>query len=755
MSGSTLFANFTDDSSDQEPVVCQTGARCYTRDRSDLTKGLLILPGQPRFRVENLSAVSGGRLVCAACHAHYARKASSSVRATFRGDLEGEKESIRQRNIQGRVGGPRVSLPNQPISSSGSSSAPINPGQYSSQGYSAAHSQYAAARGAFTKSAYTGMSPQWITLNIGVRYETRGRPTGQVFGVCYGDTIHEGKNVPATITASEIITAVFDNVAPKLRQAIAQETDSQFVFDESNFLVRDTETWINVHAELPGSSVLYERCLKTSKARADKGQLVFQRPRKPFQFALVIDAKEWLRYENYRDARELDTLSIQDNADTVSSALRSHMVQRAPEPSALKLTVLSAAETTKEPSNGCLTRSKTKSKTATASSFSSVRPSRSAPSLQDFTQPDQALPESPLPSSGTREISSQESSSKIATSKKRAASPIDDYHPVDQQRLRKALSIGGSFPNIARALHTTEIIQFFRITGTSDLNNLLANGGQKFVCDIAKAEAGTLSLQPSEKPLGIGSFKSAHSAFLTLSTLPTTPLGALPNQAVAAKRMFKNNKNTVLIRFNPIDEYAHHVSEANLLFWGTTLLSFVYSFVRNYISKHVAPPGDLPIFEVRFVEAGVALVHNAAADGKSSKMMTSLRRSYLIEELIGTGKFVKYINNNSAVPVPSLPEDLKLLASFLCFTQHVQYEHTGRLVFLSDLQGRFIRSGSLFHTNSIQGSGNLLTDPQVMTSPTLERGLFGGGNSGRFFEKFPEQHVCSGYCKFFGLSSLM
>ncbi|CAK5279645.1 unnamed protein product, partial [Mycena citricolor] len=472
------------------------------------------------------------------------------------------------------------------------------------------------------------MSPQWITLNIGVRYETRGRPTGQVFG-----TIHEGKNVPATYRKRNYHSRV-DNVAPKLLY----------------FLVRDTETWINVHAELPGSSVLYERCLKTSKARADKGQLVFQRPRKPFQFALVIDAKEWLRYENYRDARELDTLSIQDNADTVSSALRSHMVQRAPEPSALKLTVLSAAETTKN-------------RTATASSFSSVRPSRSAPSLQDFTQPDQALPESPLPSSGTREISSQgESSSKIATSKKRAASPIDDYHPVDQQRLRKALSIGGSFPNIARALHTTEIIQFFRITGTSDLNNLLANGGQKFVCDIAKAEAGTLSLQPSEKPLGI---------------------------AVAAKRMFKNNKNTVLIRFNPSMNmrtmYRRQISYSGAL-------PFSVSFILS----------RPPIFEVRFVEAGVALVHNAAADGKSSKMMTSLRRSYLIEELIGTGKFVKYINNNSASTAVSI-----------C------------VLLISDW---IIR--------------------------TLERGLFGGGNSGRFFEKFPEQHVCSGYCKFFGLSSL-
>ncbi|CAK5283569.1 unnamed protein product, partial [Mycena citricolor] len=241
---------------------------------------------------------------------------------------------------------------------------------------------------------------------------------------------------------------------------------------------------------------------------------------------------------------------------------------------------------------------------------------------------------------------------------------------------------------------------------------------------------------PSEKPLGIGSFKSAHSAFLTLSTLPTTPLGALPNQAVAAKRMFKNNENSVLIHFNPIDEYAHHVSEAHLLFWGTTLLSFVYSFVRNYISKHVAPPGDLPIFEVRFVEAGVALVHNAVADGKSSKMMTSLRRSYLIEELIGTDLF------SATTRCP-----------FRRFQKISSCWHRSSV--LHNMSNTNTPGVWSFFLIFKAGSGNLLTDPQVMTSPTLERGLFGGGNSGRFFEKFPEQHVCSGYCKFFGLSSLM
>ncbi|CAK5278830.1 unnamed protein product [Mycena citricolor] len=52
-----------------------------------------------------------------------------------------------------------------------------------------------------------------------------------------------------------------------------------------------------------------------------------------------------------------------------------------------------------------------------------------------------------------------------------------------------------------------------------------------------------------------------------------------------------------------------------------------------------------------------------------------------------TGKFIKFINNNSALPVASLDPELHPITVFLCFTQHVQYEHTGKLVFLSDLQG--------------------------------------------------------------------
>ncbi|CAK5283906.1 unnamed protein product, partial [Mycena citricolor] len=41
------------------------------------------------------------------------------------------------------------------------------------------------------------------------------------------------------------------------------------------------------------------------------------------------------------------------------------------------------------------------------------------------------------------------------------------------------------------------------------------------------------------------------------------------------------------------------------------------------------------------------------------------------------------------------------MADILCFTQHVQYEKSGGLVFISDYQG----------------SKLLLSDPQIMTSP--------------------------------------
>ncbi|KAG0707575.1 hypothetical protein DFH29DRAFT_1076282 [Suillus ampliporus] len=79
------------------------------------------------------------------------------------------------------------------------------------------------------------------------------------------------------------------------------------------------------------------------------------------------------------------------------------------------------------------------------------------------------------------------------------------------------------------------------------------------------------------------------------------------------------------------------------------------------------------------------------------------------------------------------------LALFFTFTQHVQYVKTRGLAFISDYQGSF----------------ELLTDPQILTHPTVSPGvdIFGDGNMEAAVSEFEKQHICSYYCKWpgFGL----
>jgi len=76
----------------------------------------------------------------------------------------------------------------------------------------------------------------------------------------------------------------------------------------------------------------------------------------------------------------------------------------------------------------------------------------------------------------------------------------------------------------------------------------------------------------------------------------------------------------------------------------------------------------------------------------------------------------------------------------ICFIQHVQYWKTKGMVYVSDFQG----------------ARNLLTDPQIMSSPDFEgKVLFGDGNLGEAFKQFPMQHVCNEFCNWFRLPALM
>ncbi|KAJ7214556.1 kinase-like domain-containing protein, partial [Mycena pura] len=183
------------------------------------------------------------------------------------------------------------------------------------------------------------------------------------------------------------------------------------------------------------------------------------------------------------------------------------------------------------------------------------------------------------------------------------------------------------------------------------------------------------------------------------------------------------------------------LQEANLLYWASSLMGFTYSFINYFISKAVGkPPFDIP--ELRFVYAGVAVSHDQVL-GNNTANTSSVRRTYLLEELIDTEAedFVKFVHNGNALPLLEPEDPLYEIAQFLCFTQHVQYYKTEGAVFLSDLQG----------------TKTLLTDPQIMTSPKIsgDTNIFGEGNVGSVFEQFLEQHVCNHYCKWFELPSMI
>ncbi|KAJ6461124.1 hypothetical protein DFH09DRAFT_894450, partial [Mycena vulgaris] len=151
--------------------------------------------------------------------------------------------------------------------------------------------------------------------------------------------------------------------------------------------------------------------------------------------------------------------------------------------------------------------------------------------------------------------------------------------------------------------------------------------------------------------IGVGTFKSAYRGHLTLIHLPIDGLGTTPNALVAAKRLYRkrarkgNSDSWVLSRHSAADEYAKTLQEANLLYWGCSLMNFTYSFINHFIDRAAEKP-PFPIPEIRFVHAGVAVVHDQAV-GTNVNNTSTMRRTYLLEEFIDTDRedFVKFVHN--------------------------------------------------------------------------------------------------------------
>ncbi|KAM6490784.1 hypothetical protein JOM56_013747 [Amanita muscaria] len=134
----------------------------------------------------------------------------------------------------------------------------------------------------------------------------------------------------------------------------------------------------------------------------------------------------------------------------------------------------------------------------------------------------------------------------------------------------------------------------------------------------------------------------------------------------------------------------------------------------------------------RFVDSALAMEpHDSGTRGRRWKNV------FLIEEVIHgdeEGPFRKYLNNVSPVPLPMSCKEDDERATFLSFSQHVQYWKMKKQAFVSDYQG----------------GNSLLTDPQISSSPFLGP-IFADGNIASIHRNFEQEHECNYFCIWFNV----
>ncbi|KAK6972308.1 hypothetical protein R3P38DRAFT_2584639 [Favolaschia claudopus] len=157
-----------------------------------------------------------------------------------------------------------------------------------------------------------------------------------------------------------------------------------------------------------------------------------------------------------------------------------------------------------------------------------------------------------------------------------------------------------------------------------------------------------------------------------------------------------NPAKWLLNRLTSADEHSKIlIMEANVLFWATSIMKFTYSFIYHFIrNSSELPPFKIP--EIRFVRAGVAIVHDQTTARFLPKSHSNfyLPPLYLIEERINEAKdgFYKFFNSGSAVSIDMTRQDASELSEFLAFTQHVQFYKMKGAAYNSIFQYRSIDS---------------------------------------------------------------
>ncbi|EJD47603.1 hypothetical protein AURDEDRAFT_123492 [Auricularia subglabra TFB-10046 SS5] len=242
----------------------------------------------------------------------------------------------------------------------------------------------------------------------------------------------------------------------------------------------------------------------------------------------------------------------------------------------------------------------------------------------------------------------------------------------------------------------------------------------------------SVTLFKAQEPLAApGTFKVAFQAELIPDAGFSLPDGYSLTGAVCAKLPIRP-ETTRQKKYRPlptIDAVSFLGSEIRSKEWADGLMVLVKAFVARELQRPEVlaqgPPPMIPDFN--FVDAGLFI-----ADGHNL-----MDGAFMIETLLDNKSFEKYIGNASVHPVDTIDTDeLRSLARYLQFAQHVQWLKTEGHAFCSDFQG----------------SGTLLTDPQIMTSEEFTN-KFAEGNVLTGWASMVEEHDCdeNEFCGYFGL----
>ena len=77
-----------------------------------------------------------------------------------------------------------------------------------------------------------------------------------------------------------------------------------FPWDFSKMAIRETASWQDVMKVDPTIPYFHGRFLKAKHSAKSEGALVFNPPKTPVEFSLIVDHDQWMEAEGYQENKE-------------------------------------------------------------------------------------------------------------------------------------------------------------------------------------------------------------------------------------------------------------------------------------------------------------------------------------------------------------------------------------------------------------------------------------------------------------------